>query len=184
MGAAVLALAGFQIISGIHQAETIRANAALSKEINEMNAEFAELDAYNAELNGLTQEARYQNVIDATLSTQKVALASQDIDINFGSAKEFAAETKLNGFLNQVDIRNQAHATALGYKAQARSLRLSGKTAEGQANLQASATQNAALIGGLTTALPTLTGYASKLKNINVSQKSVVLPATARTGPK
>lgn len=176
MAAPALFLAGFQIISGIQQAEIVRENARLTKEVNDMNAEYAELDAYRAELNGESQEARYQSVIDSTLGSQKVALASQGVDITFGTAKELEAESKLNGFLNQVDIRNQAHQQALGYKQQARSIRLSGSQAVAQAEVQASAIRNTALISGAKTALPTVTGYFKK-------NPSLLTTNPTRTGP-
>jgi hypothetical protein len=147
-GQAEAALAAYEIISGFQQAEIIRGQAEITKYVNEMNAQYAELDAYEAEKTGLTEEARYQTNIDKTISAQKVGLAAQDIDINFGTTKEIQTESKLVGFLNQVDIRNQAHAKALGYKAQARNLRLAGFTAASEGAGAASAAQNAALMRG------------------------------------
>lgn len=157
VGYAYAALAAYQLVSGAQQAETIREQGRLNKEIADVNAEYAELDAYNAEQSGYTQEARYQHVIDSTLSHQRVAQASQNVDVSFGTAKELQAETKLNGFLNQLDIKNQAHQQALGYKMQARNIRLAGVTGKAQAEYNAGATQNAAIIGAAGTAL---SGYA------------------------
>lgn len=145
------AMAGYQIISSMQQAEILRQNAEISKEINEMNAQYAEMDAWEAEKTGLEQEARYQTTIDQTAGAQKVALAAQDMDINFGTAKELQNESKLAGFLNHLDIRNQAHAQALGLKNQARNIRLTGRAESASANLQASAIQNAGLMRGLET---------------------------------
>lgn len=155
--AAYAATGVYQIVSGIQQGEIVRENAALTRDIANQNADLAEIDAYNAEISGFTQEARYQNVIDATLGAQKVALASQNIDINFGSAKEIQADSKLAGFLNKVDLRNQAHEAALGYKNQARSFRLAGVQADAQGSLNASSARNTALLSAASTA----TGYFS-----------------------
>lgn len=151
------ALAAFQIFSGAQQAESIRKNAELSQQVNDMNAKYAELDAYNAEISGYSNVARYENVIDSTVSQQKSALAANDTDVNFGTASQIQAETKLNGFLNKLDIKNQAHAQALGYMNQARNYRLAGEAAVAQGELNANATQNAALINAGGTVL---SGYA------------------------
>lgn len=161
-GPAVIALAGYQIISGIQQGETVRAQAQLNQQIDEMNAQYAELDAYRAEQSGLSQAARYENVINAISAKQKVAFASQDVDINFGTAKAVREESKLNGFLNQLDIKNHAHQVALGYKNQAAGLRLQGVMGIAQANYNASAMQNAAILGGAKTIVGNLSGYAEK----------------------
>lgn len=149
-------LAGYQILSGMQQADAIRENAKITKQINELNAQYAEVDAWNAEQTGATEESRYQTTIDKTLAAQKVGLAAQDVDVNFGTAAEIQAETKLTGFLNQLDIRNQAHAKALGYTAQARNYRMGGAMQSIEAEAKATATRNTAIIGGASTSL---TGY-------------------------
>ena len=148
-----LAMAAFQMISGAQQAEVVRANAELSKQVNDMNAEFAEIDAFNAENTGRAEEARYQTTIDQTVGAQKVALASKDVDINFGTAKELQNQTKLTGFLNQIDIRNQAHNQALGYKGQARNLKLASYTQAAEAALQAGAIQSSSMMRGAETVI-------------------------------
>ncbi|MFM6930152.1 MAG: hypothetical protein ACKOX6_16900 [Bdellovibrio sp.] len=159
-------LAGYQIISGFQQAELVRENARLSREVNEMNAQAADLDAYHAELNGMTQEARYQQVIDSTLADQKVAYASQKVDAGFGTAAAVTAESKLTASLNKVDIENQAHEQALGIKNQARNIRLQGSMNDTAARLQANSMQNAAIIGAATSA----TGYFTR-KNLGGKSK-------------
>lgn len=149
MGWQYAAMAGYEIISGLHQAETVRAQSKLTQEINEMNAVYAEMDAYGAEQSGEEQAARYQTAIDQTIGAQRVALASQDTDITFGTALEKQAETKLTGFLNQVDIRNQAHERALGYQREARNIRAGGAAKEAESKLHAQSLTNAAVLGGI-----------------------------------
>lgn len=158
------ALAGFQIVSGLHQAETIRANAEIQKEIAELNAQYAEIDAWEAKLRGEEEVGRYQNVINQTISTQRVALASQDVDVNFGTAKELQQETKLIGMLNQLDIREQAHATAMGYKTQARQYRLQGQMGLSQARQDAGFTMGAAFLSAAGTGAQAVgaSGYGKK----------------------
>ena len=146
-------VAGFQLISGAQQAETVRENARLQRDLDNMNAEYAKLDAYNAEQAGYSAEARYDSTINQTISGQKVGLASQGVDVNFGTAAEIQVDTKLVGFLNKLDIRNQAHERALGYENQSSNFRLRGATAEAQGEYNAGAIKNAALMNAAGTAL-------------------------------
>lgn len=135
---ALPAFAAFELVAGAQQAETIRANAQLQKRVNDLNAGFADLDAYNAEQAGYSRAARYQEVIDKTVGSQRTAEAANNVDVNFGTAAELQSETKLTGFLNQLDIKQSASMQALGYKNQANNIRLqsivSGNNAEGAAN--------------------------------------------------
>lgn len=155
----VAGVAAFQLISGAQQAETIRNNAEISKGVNELNAKYAELDAYHAEQDGYTAEARYQTTIDQTISSQKVVEAAKGVDVSFGTAKELQLETKLTGFLNKLDIKNRAHAQALGYENQASNIRLQGASNTAQAAYNASATETSAIISAANTALPAISGY-------------------------
>ena len=103
-------LAAYQVISGAQQAETLRRNADFNRQLDALNAKYAEIDAWKMEQQGETMAARYQSSVDHVLATQRVAQASQNVDVGFGTAAALQAETKLTGFLNQLDIRNQAHA--------------------------------------------------------------------------
>ena len=152
---AVGGVAGMQILSANQQANAIRENAKLTKQVMDMNAEYAELDAYNAELQGLAEEARYSTVIDQTLGAQEVAFAANDVDVTFGTAKEIVEETKITGMLNAMDIKNVAQARAMGFKREARDMRINGALGINQASTNASATQAAGVIGAATT----VTGY-------------------------
>ena len=159
---AMAAYAGFQIINGLQQAELIRDAAALSREVSNINAAFAEEDAAEALRLGLSEEARYQGVIDATLSAQKVALISSNIDPNFGTASEIRAETELTGFLNQIDLRNQAYANALGLKREAINIRTQGALGSIQSGTQAALTQSSAITSGIGTLGSAYSGYSAR----------------------
>lgn len=144
-------VAAYQIVSGFQQAEMVRENAKISREVAAMNADSAAIDARNAELDGMTQEARYQTVIDQTIGEQKVAFAAQGVDSNFGTASAIQAETKLTGELNKMDVRDRAHAEALGYKNQAGNIRLQSRMGGLQADTQASSIQNASILNAVGT---------------------------------
>lgn len=146
MWQAYAGLAAYQVASGLQQAQIVRRNAELNKQVNDLNAEYAEIDAHNAELEGYSEQARYQSVIDATLGSQRVAFAAQEVDVSFGTAKEIQEETKLTGFLNLLDIKKQAQAKARGYMIQARNFRLASYTQSAQAALEAGAIQSSSFL--------------------------------------
>ncbi len=150
------ALAAFQLASSLNQAEAIRSQARLTKEIAEFNAQFAELDAFRTEQYGEAEVARYQSEIDKTVGEQRVAYAASGVDVTSGTAAAIQAETKLTGFLNQLDIRSQAQAKALGYKREALGIRLRAITGESQASLNANATEVA---GGISALQTGISGY-------------------------
>lgn len=146
-------LAAMQVISGNNQAAALRAQAKRKQMIADMNAEFAELDAWEAEQQGYADQARYQGVVDATVGTQRVAYASKNVDIGYGTAAEVQAETRITGMLNMLDIQKQARNKALGFKKEAQNLRLGGEMTRQQGDMDATATQNAAYMNAAGTAL-------------------------------
>jgi hypothetical protein len=169
-------VAAFQLTSGLQQAETIRENGKLTREIADMNAEFAEIDSFHAEQDGGTQAAAYEGKADQVQSDQVVAYTSKDVDVSFGTAAEVIADSKLATFLNVVDIKNQAHRKALGYKDQARQYITGGVLAQAQSQLNASATQNSAIIGAATTAASGYSKYLDR-KDKLVTKNSTTTPS-------
>lgn len=162
------AMAGLQLLSGIQQANSIQKQAELSKKINDFNIEQSELDAYLAEQEGYTQQARYQNVIDQLNADQKVALQAENVDANFGSMRDIQAESNLNAELNMLDIQTSAHMKALGYKRESNQMRTQGRINQIEADYRAGSVRNAALINAAGTGLRAYehssnnTGYENK----------------------
>lgn len=149
-------MAALQLAGGYFAAQNIRSTAKLNRDIADMNAEFAELDAYDATTEGFTQQARYQSVIDTTLADQQAIMTAQDIDVNYGSAASVAAETKMMGQLNMMEIEKRAQEQALGYKRQARDIRLGSSIQQADAKTRA----GQAMLSGITSAAQSgLTGY-------------------------
>ena len=149
-------LAALQLAGGYFASQNIKATAELNRDISDMNAEFAELDAYDSELEGMTKQARYQHVIDNTLAEQSAIMLAQDIDINYGSAASIAAETKFTGQLNLMEIEKQAQQQALGFSRQARDINLSGALQYSDARTRAGSAMFSAVTGAAQTGL---TGY-------------------------
>lgn len=136
---AAAAYAGYQLISGYQQAETIRENAKLRDQIDGMNEWAAEQDAFNAEKEGYSHSARYQSTIDSTVADQRTAYASKNVDVNFGTAADVQADSKVTGFLNQLDIQRQASEKAYGYKREELNTRLQSGMNDAFAEEQAGA---------------------------------------------
>lgn len=153
---ALVAMAAYQVISGYQQAEIIREQARLKQEVDDMNAEDADIDAYNAEKYGFTESARYQSVIDQTIGSQRSVLAAQDVDVNYGTAAQKQSETRVTGYFNMLEMQRRGKERALGYKKEGRNIRLGSTFSRQQGEINASAAIN----HGITSAANTgVSGY-------------------------
>jgi len=159
---AAAGLAALQLAGGYFASQNIKESARLNQDIANMNAEFAELDAYDAITEGYTQQARYQTVIDQTLSEQNLALAAADVDINYGTAATMVDETKFTGQMNLMEIQKQAEEKALGYKAQARSFLSAGAMNRADAEAKAAGVMFNSVVGA---AQSGLSGYKDYVKS-------------------
>lgn len=159
MSAAALygGLSAFQLWAGGQQADSIMKSGRLRYEIGQMNARYAELDAWEAEQFGYSQSARYQNVIDTTIGEQDSFFAEQDIDVNSAMAQELKAETQLIGRLNILDFQKAARQKARGLKIEASNLRLNADMGLLQSRIDASAARTQSIAGAIQTGA---TGYA------------------------
>ncbi len=169
------AMAGLQLLSGVQQANNIQRQAELQKKLDEFNIEQAQLDAFNAEKDGYTQSARYENVINAVNSTQRNIYYANDVNPNFGTAADIQADTKLTGQLNLLDIQSQAHQRALGYKKQANNMRGQSGMNQIGASLQATTARNTAILGAANTAITGIErngGFTGYEKNYSPWSKS------------
>ena len=146
-----LILGGFQIVNGFGQADAIESNARLNQQINDMNADFIELDAFNANAMGFSESARFASIVDRTIGAQRAALAGAGVDVTTGTAKEIQKEAKLIGQLNILDIQQKAHNEAYGLKVKAVSVRLQGEVNAAAASANASAARTTGLLSGVST---------------------------------
>lgn len=143
--------AALQAGTGIGQSQLIQAQAEGQAEINELNAESLEFDAFEAEQFGYTQVARYQAVVDKTLATRKATQAAQDIDTSFGTAEAVEEENELTAFLNGLDMVAQAGNKARNLRRRASSVRLGADLDFAAASGNASGTRAAGIAQGLST---------------------------------
>lgn len=163
-------LAGAQLIGGFQQADAIKGSASVQQSVNDMNAKFAEQDSYNANKAGIAKSARYQTVVDSTIAKQRTAMASEHVDVGYGTAAEVQTDSKLQGMLNVMEIQRQGREVAHGYDMQAINTRLGGQMSMLQANMDAAAAENR----GFTSALSTgISGYErSQATGTGVTSKS------------
>jgi hypothetical protein len=157
---AYLALAAAQLVGGYQQGELIRQNGDLQASINNMNAKYSDIDAYNAETAGISESARYATVIDATIAKQRTAYASDNVDVNYGTAAEVQADSKLTGFLNTLELQRQGRERALGYTVQGMNTRLGGQMTQLQSQMDAAAAEGKGVMGAISTGI---SGYSRSL---------------------
>lgn len=158
------ALAGYQMISSFQQAEMIKMQSDIQKEIDQFNAQLAEYDAWRVVGYGQTQMARYQSQVDQQEAMGRVSAAAAGQDIASGSLSEIAQENRVIAAANLLDIEARAREQALGYNRQARDIRMNS-----QLNQLAARTQQQSVItGGLFRAGGTLA--AGALKNSTSSK--------------
>lgn len=154
---AYLALAAVQVVGGFQQADIIRQNGKLQGDMADMNARFAEVDAYNAREAGYSNAAKYETQIDQTVGAVKGAYAGANVDVKYGTASDVQTDNRVAGFENVLQLRRQAENAALGYQTQAINMRLGGQMTQLNAGLQAASAQASGLMQGIQTSV---TGYA------------------------
>lgn len=158
--AAYAGLAALQLAGSYFASENIREAARLNQDIAEMNAEFAELDAYDALIQGETEATRYQSVIDNVFSEQTAIAAAQGLDLDFGTAASLQAEDDFVNQMNLMEIEKAAQEQALGFRNEASQFRMRGVLGAAQADVQA----QTVLTQGITSAAQTgITGYRRSL---------------------
>jgi hypothetical protein len=168
---AAAGVAALQLFQGQGQAEAIRQNAEYQRQVGDMNARFAEVDAYEAEKFGYTEVGRYQNIIDSTVGEQRANYAAQNVDVNYGTAADVQTETKLSGFLNQLELQRQAREKAMGFRREARNLRLGTSLTVTGAQTNAAAAETSGLLNAAATGL---SGY----ERYNVKDNTKFNPRT------
>ncbi len=168
---AVGIMAGMQMMQGQQQADSIMKSAEFQRQINAFNAQFAEDDAYDAEIAGYTEVARYATQVSGVLGEQRTAMAAANVDVNFGTAAEIQGETKLTGFLNTLDLQQRAREKAYGFKREARNIRLGSSMRQTQASLEASGAQSRGVISAAGTSLSGWERHSSTTAKEGISTK-------------
>ena len=154
---AYLALAGLQLVGGYQQADIIRQNADLQAGISDMNAKYAQVDAYNALETGYGNAAKYQTGVNTAIGTERSAYASENVDLRYGTAASVESDNRIAAAQNVLQIQKQAQNQAAGFQAQAINLHLGGQMTQLQGNLNASSAESQGIMNAVTTGIA---GYA------------------------
>lgn len=154
---AYLALAGLQAVGGFQQADITRRNGDLQNDVADMNAKYAELDAYNSISAGQTGAAKYDSTVNQTIGADRAALAGENVDVKYGTAKDIESDNKIAAQTNVLQIQRQAQNQAVGYQTQAINLRLGGHMTQLQSGLNAASQESAGIMKAISTGIA---GYA------------------------
>lgn len=95
-------------------------------DLQDYNAEIADLQAADAIARGVEEEQRYRTSVRGIIGSQRAAFAGGNIDVGFGSALDVQEDAAYLGELDALQIRTNAAREAWGYKVQAEDLRRRG----------------------------------------------------------
>lgn len=146
------AMFGFHLVNGLQQAELVRQQGEITDLIAQSNKESILNDAFETLASGMTEEARYSNVIKHVLETQKNQMAYAGVDASYGSAADIQAESAVQGLVNQATIRNNAYAATLGLKREALNVDLQNQFDRSSRAQRIAAIQSRSLMEGVSSA--------------------------------
>ena len=152
-------VAGFQLAQGFMQAENVKKQAALQKEIDDFNIGLAKFDAWKAEADGQAAVALYQQQVEQVNATAKVRAAAVGADIKSGSLAQVQRDNDLTALSNKLSIQNQAAEKAMGYRRQASGIQAQSAINYGAAQAQA---QNMIIGSALNAASTGIKAYGSQ----------------------
>lgn len=152
----------YSIYSSSQDAEATEEAAKRQRLIDEQNAQYLEQDAFNAEAFGQTEAAAYDPTITGTIAQQRTNLAAADVDLSFGVAASIQNETRLNGQLNQLDMRRQAYEKAQGLRKQAKGVRMGSEYRGMEADAKAGAQRRAGYGQAAQIGMQTYSRYGSQ----------------------
>lgn len=127
-GAAIGFTAGSSIGSAIESVF----NAYNQQSIANYNAALSRRAAQDALDRGMEEEQKYRKQIRQVIGTQRAGFASQNVDVNTGTAAEIQKQTAGIGEMDAITIRNNAILEAWGYQQQAKMYKMQGKAAMGE----------------------------------------------------
>lgn len=145
------------LVSGIAQANAMKAQGDYAMKIGEMNARFAEMEAKEVIEAGDKEASEHGKQINQMVGAQKAAFAGGNIKVDSGTALAVRKQTMEIGYAEQRTIRNNAWRKAFGLQTDAFNSRQSGIAGRNRANQQATSTL--------------LTGVSSFAKGVGTSYR-------------
>jgi hypothetical protein len=128
------------------QSQAIKARATYQATIAKINTEMSTMQAEDSIRRGDIDARNYQKEVDQMIGSQRVAYAAQGVDVDFGSAAAIQEETRMQGAIDALKIRNNAWREAWGYRVEANNSTFAGEFAKIEGK---SAAKQTLLTGGM-----------------------------------
>lgn len=103
----------------LEAAKAQRRAAESGANLQDFNANVAELQAQDAVERGAEDESRFRTQVRGAIGAQRAGFAAQNIKAGYGSAVDVQADAAYLGELDALAIRNNAQREAWGFKMQA-----------------------------------------------------------------
>ena len=116
-----------QTLEGVAQAAETFAVASYNRKLNEFTLEAREHDANEIRSYGQTLSSRVQANVDRVIGSQQAILASQGVNVAYGSAAKVQQETRTVGVINALALQGAARNKAYGISSESVGLRLQGR---------------------------------------------------------
>jgi len=145
--------------------EAQRDAAESAAQLDDYNAQVADLQAKDATERGVEEESKFRMGVRGMIGTQRAGIAASNIDVGFGSAADVQADAAFLGELDSLAIRTNAAREAWGFQVQGEDLRRHAQITrkEGAMALEAGkAAQSASRWGAASTILGTTSLLADK----------------------
>lgn len=131
---------GATLGSGVMAAGSAYQQGQVQKQVAANNATMAEYAAADAQRRGEEDAQAIQRKAAGLKGTQRALMASRGIDLGVGTAAEIQDQTDFFGETDAATARGNAARDSWAYRAQAQDMRLQGKWAARNANMQAFST--------------------------------------------
>lgn len=148
------ALNGFFI-----EPDRIENEASLIKRQADINTAFADAAAEDALVRGDQAARDFKTKVNLFVGRQRTATASQNIEVNSGTARQLQDDTLRQGEIDLLTIQNNAYREAWGFKVQAQNLQSSADIQAAGASERADASQSGAVFEASTTAIKALGSF-------------------------
>jgi hypothetical protein len=146
MGTAYAVKAIADVGTSVASASATRSSGDFAKAVADSNARLADIAGADAIRRGETAAYRTRLRGTAVIGAQRAAYASQNVDVNKGSAAKAQEDTASLSALDALTIRNNAAREALGYQIQGLDYSMRGEFADLTARSEAGQT---ILTGGM-----------------------------------
>jgi hypothetical protein len=137
------------IYSGIAQANALKAQMEVQKQVSEMNQRVADYKAKDAIERGKEDEVQYRKQVKRVIGAQRAALGASGIEIGSGSALDLQTDAAAIGEADALTIRQNARMEAFGYKMEGLGIASQGKINQAALGGQLAATRGATILTGI-----------------------------------